>query len=440
MNQQERIKLCEWVIDFALKQGANQVAISLVNTRLIEIEYRDKKLEKLKESTRNLCNLSVYVGQRYSLQTTSDLRKDTLKNFIKESITATKYLDRDEFRSLPESRYYPEDTRIDLKTCDPAYNNIQSKERIKFAAEIESSAGGLNDNIISSTAYYNDRYTQAVKMHSTGFTGEISSTSYGAGAEVTVKDRQEGRPEDWFFAHTRFYQDLPSPDYLGTQAANRALRKIGQEKITSGKYDMIVENRAGSRLISMLQRPLLAKYLQQKNSYLENMLNKSISSDKLTIIDDPAIEKGLASRLFDSECLAARKRMIIEKGVLRNYYIDNYYGKKLEMEPTSGSTSNLVFVHGDKSPEVLIKELERGILVTGFIGGNSNTTTGDFSFGISGLLIEKGEIVKPVNEMNISGNAKEFWKRLLATGNDPYPYSSWYVPSMLFEKVHFSGL
>jgi PmbA protein len=132
--------------------------------------------------------------------------------------------------------------------------------------------------------------------------------------------------------------------------------------------------------------------------------------------------------------------MIIEKGVLRNYYIDNYYGKKLEMEPTSGSTSNLVFVHGDKSPEVLIKELERGILVTGFIGGNSNTTTGDFSFGISGLLIEKGEIVKPVNEMNISGNAKEFWKRLLATGNDPYPYSSWYVPSMLFEKVHFSGL
>ena len=49
-------------------------------------------------------------------------------------------------------------------------------------------------------------------------------------------------------------------------------------------------------------------------------------------------------------------------------------------------------------------------LVTSFNGGNSNGTTDDFSFGVSGFLIEKGKIIKPVNKMNISGNAKEFWQ------------------------------
>jgi PmbA protein len=78
--------------------------------------------------------------------------------------------------------------------------------------------------------------------------------------------------------------------------------------------------------------------------------------------------------------------------------------------------------------------------VTGFIGGNSNSTTGDFSFGIVGLLIDGGKTVRPVNEMNISGNMKEFWNQLSEVGNDPYLYSSMRMPSLLFEGVNFSGL
>jgi len=88
----------------------------------------------------------------------------------------------------------------------------------------------------------------------------------------------------------------------------------------------------------------------------------------------------------------------------------------------------------------MIKSLDHGIFVTAFIGGNSNPTTGDFSFGIVGLLIEKGEIVQPINEMNISGNAKEFWNKLIEVGYDPYLFSSQRLPGMQFENVQFSGL
>jgi PmbA protein len=61
---------------------------------------------------------------------------------------------------------------------------------------------------------------------------------------------------------------------------------------------------------------------------------------------------------------------------------------------------------------ILLKEMENGIIVSGFLGGNSNSTTGDFSFGVQGALVENGKIVQPLNEMNISGNGKEFFNLL----------------------------
>jgi PmbA protein len=42
--------------------------------------------------------------------------------------------------------------------------------------------------------------------------------------------------------------------------------------------------------------------------------------------------------------------------------------------------------------------------------------------------------------MNISGNHLEFWKRLAAIGNDPYPYSTLRSPTLVFEGVQFAGL
>ena len=137
--------------------------------------------------------------------------------------------------------------------------------------------------------------------------------------------------------------------------------------------------------------------------------------------------------------MAAKKRTFINRGVLDHYFIDNYYGRKLGMEPTTAGPSNVLFHYGSRDLENIIKDVNRGILVTGFLGGNSNSTTGDFSFGITGMLINDGMPVQPVNEMNVSGNAKDFWKNLVEVGNDPYMYSAWRVPTMVFEGASFSG-
>jgi len=149
--------------------------------------------------------------------------------------------------------------------------------------------------------------------------------------------------------------------------------------------------------------------------------------------------KGFGSQLFDGEGLAARRRPLFEAGVLRGYYVDNYYGRKLGMAPTTARTTNLAWKLGTKSRAELIGGLKEAVLVTSFLGGNSNGTTGDFSLGIQGYRIRDGAIGEPLAEMNMSGNHLEFWKRLVAVGNDPYPYSSLRTPTLVFDAVQIAG-
>jgi len=201
-----------------------------------------------------------------------------------------------------------------------------------------------------------------------------------------------------------------------------------------------VENRSGARLISALLGPMRASAVQQKGSCLEGMLGKKIASDKLTLIDDPLLENGLGSRLYDDEGMAAKRRIMIEKGILKSFYVDTYYGRKLSWEPTVGDTSNMTFECGTKSVDEMIAQMGKGIFVTNFIGGNSNSTTGDFSYGIIGQYIENGKMVHPINEMNVSGNILDLWPKLVEVGNDPYIYSQWRRPSMYFKDVEFSGV
>ena len=160
----------------------------------------------------------------------------------------------------------------------------------------------------------------------------------------------------------------------------------------------------------------------------------------MTIVDDPFIVSGRGSRLFDGEGMATELRSVVDAGILKTYYIDTYYAGKLDMEATSGSTTNLVFEPGEKDLEGMLADIDRGILVTGFNGGNSNGATGDFSYGIEGFLVEKGTLVKPVAEMNITGNFKSLWQNLVAVGSDVDPSRSWRMPSLVFDRVDFSGI
>jgi len=440
MNNKEKLELARWAVKQAESHGANEVSVDIAMSRDVEVEYRDGQLDKLKESTQNAMDISIYADNRYSNHGTNDLRKEYLEKFVSEAVAMTKYLTEDPYRKLPDPKYYNGQNDIDLEVFDSSFDKVTSEQRVKISKEIESIAKAQSDKILSCTAGYSDSHSESVKVNSNGFEGESIRTIFSVGVEVTVDDGRGGRPQDYDYAVVRYFKDLPDLEVMGKKAVERTLGKIGQDKMESGKYDMIVENRSAARLFYSLFGPMRASSLQQKNSFLEGKLGEKIASEKMILVDDPFIVNGMGSRLYDGEGMVTQKRVKIDKGILKEYYIDTYYGSKLGMEPNSGSTTNITLENGSKSLDDLINDVSRGILVSSFIGGNSNSTTGDFSFGIIGHYIENGEIVRPVNEMNISGNMVDFWNGLAEVGNDPYLYSSWRLPSLHFTDVQFSGI
>ncbi|MCJ7507135.1 MAG: TldD/PmbA family protein [candidate division Zixibacteria bacterium] len=440
MNKKERLELANWAVNQAKKSGAQDVGVDISYNRDVEVGFRDGRIEQLKESAQSSLSLSIYANKRYSSHWTNDMRKDSLEKFIQQAVAMTKYLSEDPFRSLPDPKYYEGQKKIDLNNNDPVYEKVSPEKRLEIAQKIEEIARAQSDKIISCTSGYSDTFYESTKVNSNGFEGESQGTYFSAGAEVVVKDEGGKRPEDWEWATVRLQKDLPSPEVLGKKASQRALGKIGQSKLQSGSYDMLLENRVGGRFLYSLAAPMSGRSLQQKSSYLEGKLGQKIGSDKLTIIDDPFISSGMGSRLFDDEGMATKLRVMVDKGILKEFYIDSYYAKKLGMEPTSGSASNVIFDYGTRALDKMIEGTKKGILVNTFIGGNSNSTTGDFSYGIIGTYIEDGKIIKPVSEMNITGNLADLLNQLVEVGNDPYIYSSLRTPTLYFKDVQFSGI
>lgn len=438
MNTNEKYDLANQVIEHALKNGAEQVSVTIYENRSNNIEIRDQKIDSLKESNRSGLSISLYVDKKYSAHSTNRMKKEELFRFVDEAIDTTRFLAEDEFRSLPDPELYYKGGGSDLNTFDPRLDSVDAKTKIDLANQALNEAYKKDDRIISVSSYYSDNISNAVMVASNGFKGDSGNTGVSLSVTVSLKS-DSGRPNDYWYENALFFDKLKTTE-IGEKALKRTLNKIDPKKIISGKYSVIVENRVASNLMYPLYGALQGSSIYQKQSFLIGKENKPIASGLLTAYDDPLIPSGPGSRLFDDEGLAAVKRPIIENGILKSYYIDNYYGRKLGMKPTSGSSSNVVFNAGSRKLDEMIGSLKKGVLITGFIGGNCNGSTGDFSYGIEGFFIQDGKIIHPVNEMNITGNMNQFWFSLAELGNDIRENESQRIPSLLFENVDLSGI
>jgi len=438
MTKEEKYTLAKWAMKHALENGAQQASVSISNSRSSSVEVRGEKIDKLEQAIQSGLTIRLYVDKKYSAHSTNRLKKEELARFIEQAIEGTRFLSEDEFRTLPDPELYYKGGKEDLKTLDSGFSNVDPQKKIELAFAVEKEVLGKDNRIISVSTGYYDGLEERVMVNSNGFEGDSANSQFGLYGSVSVKS-DEARPESSWSESAIFFDKLKK-DSIGTTALNRAINKIGQQKIASGKMTMIVENKSVGRLFGPLVQALNGSAIQQKNSFLIDKQNEKVVSEKLTVTDDPFIVSGRASRLFDGEGLATKKRAVFEKGVLKTYYIDTYYGKKLQLAPTSGGTTNLVFETGNKDLQGLVSSVKKGILVTGFNGGNSNGSTGDFSFGIEGFLIENGATIQPVSEMNITGNMKDLWSGIGEIGNDINESSSWLTPSIVFEGVDFSGI
>ena len=445
MITQNEINIARHCISYAMANGADAVRVSISDSTMDSCTMLNGILDKVTHAADRSVYLYIYADKRYGTFSTNRLETGDLEMFIKQSIAMVKMLGEDECRTLPDPSRTAKDaiTGRELGLYDERYEESDSESRLSRAKQMSicSSINSADYQLISEECEYSESYDDNFVIDSQGFEGRHTETCFSVFSEMTIQDNN-GSKYSGFWWESSFDKDGISLKGCPEKALERAVRQIGPKKRRSGHYKMVVDTSVATKLISPILTALNAASIQQKMSFLDGTLGEKIFPETLTLMDLARTPGKNGSRLFDTEGVATKDCPIIEKGVVKQYFVNSYMAAKMGLEPTVEDISRPCLLPIDEK-ELSLKDLLHmsgsGILVTGFNGGNCNPVTGDFSFGIEGFAFSKGKITHPVREMLITGNILELWNNLKAVGSDARPSVRWQIGSLAFDNVSFSA-
>ena len=434
--------MAQYALTSALRKGVEQVRVTAMQDVSDSFTVRNDKLEKLYQAGESSLFIHLFADGRYGTCSTNRPEEKEIDRLLDTAIASTRLLAADPYRVLPpaEKCYNGLIRSGGGLPSDPL--SVEAKKKTAF--ECAAGVWGTDPSLVHVTADYSDSRSCLYIIDSQDLYCFSSDTYYSLSAECAVNGPHNTRPSDWYVKGGITPDAIgigeSAPDNCARLALERALAKRAPGKIPSGYYNMVVENRAASTLLAPVIQAMSGSALQQGSSFLLNMLGKQIAASHFTLKDEPHLPNEPGRRYFDSEGLATKPRTIIENGILNLYFLSTYFAGKMQMTPTIEGPSVLQLEGCEKDLHSLFQKAGKGVLVTGFNGGNCNGTTGDFSYGIEGFLFENGDILRPLNEMIISGNMKDLWLRFLSAADDALHYSAWQIPSLLFENIAFAGL
>ena len=435
---QTEIDLAQYCLAYALQAGAQKVRITLSKSLMNLIGLLNGEVDKTAHALDRSLQLQLFVEGRYGTFSTNKLEKEGLEEFIREAIDTVKMLQEDRFRDLPAPERVAKDARTgrELGLYDPAYDTLTAEQRREMAlASCHWPCGAIAEE-----GEYSDSVFDTLTIDSQGLYARHTETSFEIGYETTVEDARGNHFSSYWWDATPLLKDLQWKD-CAEIAYKRALAQVGVQDTTGGKYTVVVDTECASTLLTPVLNALGGFALQQKNSFLVGSLGKQLFPEQLTILDLPRTAGETGCRLFDSEGVATREMPIIDKGVVKTYFLNTYIAAKMEMAPTveDATRVKVLPVGGCKTLDELLEATGDCILVTGFNGGNSNPVTGNFSYGIEGFLVRGGKKVHPVRELLITGNFLQLWNNLVATADDARPCLSKLIPSLAFTNVDISA-
>ena len=438
----EEMALARHCLAFALEAGADKARITLTKSLMNLTGLLNGEVDKVALALDRSLQLQLFVDGRFGTFSSNRLEQKELEAFIREAIDTVRMLEADAFRTLPAPERLVKNARTgrELDLYDPSYESLTAEERRTLALE---SCFYKKDNpwhLISEEGEYSDSVFDSLTLDSQGLEARHTETSFEIGYESTVEDAEGNRFSSYWWDASPTLKALKWKD-CAEKAFKRASAQIGPKEIPGGKYTLIVDSECASKLLTPVLNALGGSSLQQKNSFLTDSLGKKLFPESLTVMDLPLTKGDTGCRLFDSEGVATRERAIIDKGVVNTYFLNTYIAGKMGMEPTveDATRVKVLPVGGCKTQADVLRKAGDGILVTGFNGGNSNSATGNFSYGIEGFLIHDGKIVHPVREMLITGNFLTLWGNLLAAAEDARPCLSKLIPTLAFKDVDFSA-
>jgi PmbA protein len=424
-------KALEYGLKFAQKKGAEEVECYAINSKEIGIGM-EKSIPNIVTGVSTGISIRVVVNNNTGFGFTKTLTTDRLESTIKTAIQNAKSKGKDpDFKSLPLPSKKPV-TKMEFdKTLDNLSSDTIADELLGIIDEINDVKGMnyLQGQIFTNTADEHLVNTNGIDVktkfggiggYAAAITtkGLIPNYAFGIKGGPTLKDFQ--------------FNDIAKETILQTKKAT-APKTMNFTK----EVPLILEPVAAFGLLGGLLGLLIGQ-LQGDNiargaSPYADQVGNVVASKNLTVIDNGINSTKINRSMYDGEGLPKEKTILIDKGILQTYLLDNYYGNKLGLESNGKSarvgivgfggdpvktypriSSTTIEVElGDVSKDEMIAETKEGFMVRSLMGLHmSDRSSGRFSITGFGWYIKNGEIQYPVQGLDISGMLPDLLKEI----------------------------
>lgn len=433
------------LVEKAVKAGADAADAIYVEGTSLSMACRKGEPEMLSRSEGYDLGLRVFIGRRQAMVSSSDFSTEALDELVDRAVAMARVVPEDPFCGLaPEDKLATEAPDVD--GCDPAEPGGDVLE--ERAREAEDAARGVTGVTNSEGAEAGWGRNFIALASSNGFSATREGSSHSLSVSVLAGEGTE-MERDYEYAISVYGDDLPNAAELGRAAGERTVKRLNPRKVETTQVPVLFDPRVSSSLLRHLAGAVNGSSVARGTTFLLDKMDELVFSKGINIVEDPLRKRGLSSKPFDAEGVAATRKSVIEDGVLKTWILDMRSGRQLGLETTgnasrgtssapSPSVTNFHLEAGDLSREDLISGIGSGFYVTELIGMGVNGVTGDYSRGAGGFWIENGELAYPVSEMTIAGNLKDMFLNLTPADDLEFRYAT-NAPTVRIDGLTVAG-
>ena len=318
-------------------------------------------------------------------------------------------------------------------------------EKLDDAIKLERLIREADARVVNSSgSNYTDAIAVTAIANTSGFSAVYNWTRAGRSTGPVALDGGVKRIAHYGTAG-RYLGDLEAPASVATTAVRRAVDLFGARKPPTMRVPVIFERDVAATFLDDIFAAASAGNVAIDNSWLTERTGSRVGSELVTIVDDGRLVGKLGSSPFDGEGVPTQRTPVFERGTLRTFLYDTYYGRKLGAASTGNSTgggigpNNFYLEPGAMSLAELIAATPLGVLVLDTIGFATEHASGTYSRGARGFFIENGELAYPIDEFTVAGQYVEMLANIDSVANDLQFDAAVVSPSFRVAELMVSG-
>lgn len=436
------------MMEKALRMGAEQAEVYVRTSRHLSIVVKNRAVDAFNSSLTSGYALRVIKNGRLGFSYANDL--NDRDNVIEHALASSRHTDKDDSLDLPEAA-----DNADVEIFDPALDEIREQDAIEKTLLLEKSARDRDRRIQKTrTACGTFTSSKTAIINSKNMRKTYGATSCAAQIMAIAEENGDSQV-GWGYEGGRFLEDV-SFERVGIIAADRAVDLLGARRMKGSRSAVLLDSSVSAAFLGLFAASLSAEAVQKGKSLLGSKMNQQVLSLKLHMVDTGLLPRRLGSRPIDDEGVPEKETYVVHEGILQTYLYNTYAARKQATQSTGNAVrsgfaalpsigiSNL-FIEAHSPNDIIPKPrmpeaLHDGLYVFDAMGVHTaNPVSGEFSIGVTGVWIEKGEITYPVKEAVISGNVLDLFNSIEAVSDDLHFYGSVGAQSLIISNVAISA-